>query len=103
MNDLFNDPKLHSGLVAGIVSAGIWLVRWLVKREISRNDQRIAAVEKGLANGVKRTEFEQLRADGDQRHRENSERLERIEDATTGTHRRIDELFLKMPEWLQRK
>lgn len=97
MNDLLNDPKLHSALVTGIVGSGVALVRWLVKREIARNDQRIAAVEIGLANTVKRNEFDQLRRDLHVEHKENLDRFrdlgERVDASATGTHARIDKLF----------
>ena len=89
MDDWINDPKLHSTLVAILVAAGAWFV----KREVRRIDQ-------GLANAVKRSELEQLRADMRREHQENISRLDRIETAIdtgiTGTHRRIDDLYKEL-------
>jgi hypothetical protein len=89
MDEWINDPKLHSALVAILVAAGGWFVRREVKR-----------IDEGLADAVKRSEFEQMRADLRQEHRENTGRLERIEKAIdngiTGTHRRIDDLYKEL-------
>ena len=89
MNEWINDPKLHSIFVATLVSLGVFLV----KREVKRIDE-------GLANAVKRSELEQLRADMRREHQENIGRLDRIETAIdtgiTGTHRRIDDLYKEL-------
>lgn len=87
MNDFFSDPK--SVLIA-IVSILGGLVTFLFKRELRR-------IDKALAESVRRHEFTQLRGDMDRRHAENIERLDRIDDATTGTHKRIDELYRDLP------
>jgi hypothetical protein len=113
MSDLINDPKLHSALVTGIVSSGVWLARYLVKREISRNDHRILAVERAVANAVKRSELERFRADLKEEHVENVENMRqlgadikdlgnKIDTAITGTHKRIDDLFRTLPEMLKK-
>lgn len=83
MNDFFNDPK--SALLA-LLGACMGVISWFGKREIRR-------IDKALAESVRRHEFEQLRKDMDSRHGENIDRLDRIETATTGTHKRIDELY----------
>lgn len=93
--DWLNDPKLHSALTAAIVSLGVWFV----KREVTR-------IDRALAQAVRRDELRQLREDMDRRHDENLARLDRIEESmesgNTGIHQRIDELFLKIPEWLNK-
>lgn len=90
MDALLNDPKLHSGLVAVLVAAGIWFV----KREVAR-------IDKALAGAVRRDELKQLRQDMDRRHEENSGRLERIETGVTGTHQRIDQLYCDLMDKLK--
>lgn len=82
MDELLNDPKLHSGIVAALVGLGIWFV----KREVRR-------IDKALEGAVRRDELKQLREDMDRRHEENSGRLGRIETGVTGTHQRIDQLY----------
>lgn len=89
MDEWINDPKLHSGLMAVLAAIGVWFV----KREVKRIDD-------GLADAVKRSEFEKLRTDMREEHQENIGRLERIEKAIdsgiTGTHRRIDDLYKEL-------
>lgn len=91
--DFVNDPKLHSALVAAIVSLGVYLV----KREISRRDARLTSIEEGLADSVRRNEFDQLRRDLHVEHKENLDRFrdlgEKVDASATGTHARIDKLF----------
>lgn len=82
MNDWL-DPK--SALLALVTLFG-GIVSWLFKREVRR-------IDRALAESVRRTEFEQLRKDMDRRHDENIDRLDRIDEATTGTHKRIDDLY----------
>lgn len=92
MNDLLTNPTLHSIIVGAIVSLGVWFV----KREITR-------IDKQLANTVRRDELQQIRRDMDRRHEENLERLDRIDTATTGTHKRIDQLYDKLITGASRK
>lgn len=91
MDEWFNDPKLHSALVAVLVAIGVFLM----KREVKRIDE-------GLAHAVKRSELEQLRADMRNEHRENVGRLDgierKIDTGITGTHQRIDRIFEKLAE-----
>jgi hypothetical protein len=60
-------------------AALVGLIRYLWKGQ----ERRLAAVE---AEMVRRSEFEQLRADI-------STKLDTIEEGVTGTHRRIDDLY----------
>jgi len=83
MSDFFSDPKSALIALLGILGG---IVTWLFKREVRR-------IDKALAESVRREEFNQWRGDMDRRHEENIDRLDRIEAATTGTHKRIDELY----------
>lgn len=78
MDDLLTDPRLHSGVMAILVTAGGWFIR----REMRRIDQ-------AFMQSAKRDELHQLRLDLEQRHQENRGRLERIEG-------RVDELYRDM-------
>ena len=91
MNDLLKDPKLAYGIIT--LCIGVIIV--LFRREVKRIDTM-------LADSVRRSEFDQLRKDMDTRHHENIDRLERIEDVSTGTHRRIDEFLLQLPGMLKK-
>lgn len=83
MNDFFSDPK---SAALGLLGTLVGVITWLGKREIRR-------IDKALDESVRRHEFEQLRKDMDSRHGENIARLDRIDTATTGTHKRIDDLY----------
>jgi hypothetical protein len=76
MNDLLTDPKSALIAVLGILMA---VLTWLGKGAL----ERIKHLEQNAAT----------QADIDKRHEENLERLDRIETAVTGTHRRIDDLY----------
>lgn len=82
MDDLVNDPKVHSVLVAVLVAAGGWFVRREVKR-----------IDEALAEAVKRNELDQLRQESDARHRENKSTMGEIKQTVSETHRRIDQLY----------
>lgn len=90
MNEFFTDPKTAVAMLAFMVA----VVSWFFRREVKRIDQ-------ALADSVRRPELEQLRKDQDGRHGENIDRLVRIEVATTGTHKRIDELYRDLPGMLR--
>lgn len=87
MNEFFTDPKSALLALLGLLGG---IVTWLFKREVRR-------IDKALAESVRRHEFEQLRRDMDTRHGENTDRLKSIEAVTTGTHKRIDELYRDLP------
>lgn len=82
MND-FSDPKSAFIALLGIMGS---IVSWLFRREVRR-------IDKALAESVRRHEFDALRQDLSREHKDNVERLNRIESATTGTHKRIDDLY----------
>lgn len=82
MNDLLNDPKLHS--VGMVILMGI--AGFFGRRELKRLDESIK-------DSVKRQEFDQLRKDMDTRHQENIGRLDQIGETAIQTHRRIDDLY----------
>lgn len=91
MNDLLTDPKAwFLGLLA--ILGGI--VAWFFQRELAR-------IDKAIADSVKRDEFNQLREDMDGRHQENKETLGEIKEGITGTHRRMDDLYQKLPEMIR--
>lgn len=90
MND-WSDPK---SLLLALVTLLGGIVSWLFKREVRR-------IDRALTESVRRTEFEQLRKDMDRRHDENIGRLDRIDTATTGTHKRIDDLYCDLMDKLK--
>lgn len=96
MDDLLNDPKVHTVVVAMIAGLG----GWFVKREVRR-------IDKGLENAVHRSELDQLRKEIDKRHAENrrdhaefkqavTDDLTEIKETVGITHRRIDDLYQLM-------
>ena len=80
MNDLLNDPK---ALVGYLLTALMGLVMYIWRKNDQETRDRITNLEK---NAVTKTDM-------DKRHAENIGRLDRIETAVTGTHRRIDDLY----------
>lgn len=92
MDDLLQDPKAHS-IFWGAVLA---VLGFFGRREVNR-------IDRAIADSVRKQELSQLRLDMDQRHRENVERLDRIEAATTGTHSRIDDLYRDLPGLIGKK
>lgn len=93
MNEFFTDPKNITMAVLAIFGG---IVSWFFKREVRRIDE-------ALAESVRRPELEQLRKDMDSRHGENIDRLDRIETTTTGTHKRIDDLYRDLPGMLRNR
>jgi hypothetical protein len=76
VNELLSDTRFW---LTTMGAALVGLIRYLWKGQ----ERRLAAVE---AEMVRRSEFEQLRADI-------STKLDTIEEGVTGTHRRIDDLY----------
>jgi hypothetical protein len=74
MNDIFGDPK---SIIVGLIGAVMALLAWIGRRELER--------VKG--------DNQSLRDDMERRHKENIDRLDRIETGVTDTHRRIDDLY----------
>lgn len=74
MNDIFGDPK---SIIVGLIGAVMTLLAWIGRRELER--------VKG--------DNQSLRDDMERRHKENIDRLDRIETGVTDTHRRIDDLY----------
>lgn len=91
MNDLLTDPKAW---VIGLLTVLGGIVTWFFQRELSR-------IDRALAESVRREEFNQLRGDMDRRHAENVEKLDSIDSGITGTHRRIDALYERLPEMIR--
>ncbi len=76
MNDLLNDPKVwFMGLLGGYVTL-------------------LSVIANGWVKRIERLESEAAtKAEVNSKHIENVERLKRIEEGVTGTHRRIDDLY----------
>jgi Ser/Thr protein kinase RdoA (MazF antagonist) len=86
MNDVFTDWKNAAiTLLGALVAVLSFIGRGALKR--------LEWLEKNAAT----------KADTNQRHQENLERLDRIETATTGTHKRIDELYRDLPNLVKRE
>lgn len=82
-----NGWTLDAGTVISLLAtalAGISV--FFVKRYVDK-------VERLEADAVRRDEIDQLREDMNARHAENTKKLDDIMDATSGTHRRIDDLY----------
>lgn len=78
MNDLFNDPKLHSLVLVILMGTAGFFGR----RELRRLDEAIK-------DSVKRHEFDQLRQDMQTRHQENIGRLDMIGDRMDALYRSL--------------
>lgn len=88
MNDLLNEPK---ALIGYLLTALLGLVMYIWRRNDAETQRRIENLEKSAVT----------QADVDKRHEENIDRLDRIETAVTGTHRRIDDLYKNLPEMIR--
>lgn len=64
------------------------LLAWIGKRELKRIENDMKSLKEGV--GV---EIESLRGDMEQRHFENTQKLDKIDSGVTATHRRIDDLY----------
>lgn len=88
MNDLLNDPK---ALIGWLLTALMGLVMFTWRRNDAEQNRRIEELEKKAVN----------KADIDQRHRENIDRLDKLEDrfdmGISGVHKRIDDIFDRLP------
>jgi hypothetical protein len=82
MNELLSDPKFTLAVVGALVGLLMWLGRGYTRR--------LEALER---EAVRKMDLKELRDDLRREHAENSEKLESIETAVTGTHRRIDDLY----------
>lgn len=82
MDALLSDPKFALAVVGALVGLLMWLGRGYIRR--------LELLER---EAVKRKDLKELREDLRLEHKENSEKLESIEKAVTGTNRRIDELY----------
>lgn len=85
MNELLSDPKFTLAVVCALVGLLMWLGKGYTRR--------LEALER---EAVRRKDLKELRDDLRLEHRENTEKLESIETAVTGTHRRIDQLYIDL-------
>lgn len=83
MNELLSDVRFW------FTAMGLGLLGF-VKYLWNKQEKRLAALE---ATAVRKEDIQQLRDDMERRHDENRETLARIDASTTGTHKRIDQLY----------
>jgi hypothetical protein len=87
VNELLSDTRFWLiALGTGILG----LVRYLFVKHTSETKERLDKLE---SDAVRRSEFDQLREDMNQRHEQNTKKLDDIMETATGTHRRIDDLY----------
>lgn len=90
MNELLTDTK---SLILGLLAMIVAIISWLGKDHV----KRLRALE---ADAVRKDDLEQLRQnlkqDREQMHRENQDKLNRIDETVTSTHQRIDALYRDM-------
>lgn len=82
MNDLLSDPRFSLAVATGLVAMSVWIFK--------SHSRRLELLER---EAVKKEDLTMLREDLKAEHKENSTKLDGIEAAVTGTHRRIDELY----------
>lgn len=94
MNELLSDTK---SIILGLFAVVMSLITFIGKNHL----KRLRALE---ASAVRRQELTQLREDikhdRQEMHQANQDKLNRIDETVTATHRRIDELYRDM---IQRK
>jgi hypothetical protein len=93
MNDVPTYSKIIDAALAFLAAAVIWFT----KRSVQQYDDRIETLER---DSVRVASLQQLRDQLTDEHRDNllaaqrrDERLGRMEDALTSTHKRVDDLF----------
>lgn len=87
MNELLSDTRFW---LVTLGAAIVGLVKYLFTQHKAETKERIDKIER---ESVRRSEFDQWRADSQQKHQENLAKLDDIATATTGTHKRIDDLY----------
>ncbi|HEY6927443.1 MAG TPA: hypothetical protein VI653_28470 [Steroidobacteraceae bacterium] len=82
MNELLSDPKFSLFVVSALGALLMWLGKGYTRR--------LEALER---EAVRKKDLKELREDLRSEHKQNTEKLDSIESAVTGTHRRIDDLY----------
>lgn len=82
MNGLLTDPRFTAAVVLTLVALISWIARG--------HSRRLETLER---EAVRREDLDLLREESNERHQENSGKLNNIESGIRETHGRIDDLY----------